>query len=230
VAWRQAVTAARGLSRLLVYGLPIAALVLFAVFLTADVSSGTLFVMIAATGFVSTLYFPMMFRFDFRADLDKFESLKVLPIHRWMLTAGQLLTPVAIATTVQLLFVAPCAVATGEVFVIPYLLLFAPLVNTMLFSVENAVFLVFPTRIMVAGPGDFQVMARMYLTFILKGIVLVACLGTALGPAGIAYWLSDSLPVAAALTALILAVEIAAAIWCTAWAFQRFDPSVDTPA
>ncbi len=37
---------------------------------------------------------------------------------------------------------------------------FAPLYNFVLFGIENLLFLLFPTRVMVTTPGDFQAMGR----------------------------------------------------------------------
>ena len=41
---------------------------------------------------------------------------------------------------------------------------FAPLYNFVLIVVENLLFLLFPTRVMVTTPGDFQAMGRNVLT------------------------------------------------------------------
>ena len=87
--------------------------------------------------------------------------LKTLPAPAWRLALGQVLTPVLVFSVIHWIALAVVQWHFGR----PDRLLlaaaaFAPLYNFVLVSVENLLFLLFPTRVMVTTPGDFQAMGR----------------------------------------------------------------------
>ena len=69
------------------------------------------------------------------------------------------------------------------------------------------------------------------VVFFLKFLVLAACFGVAAGLGGLAFWLAGrSWVVFAAVSWLVLAAVAVVIVQGVAWAFERFDVSVDTPA
>ena len=103
--------------------------------------------------------------------------------------------------------------------------------KTLLLAIENLIFLMFPTRPAAASPGDFQVLGRQAAQLIMKGIAVSVGFGIALAVAIPLYIATKgSLVVLTVVAASLLVVEAGALVPAIAWAFARFDPSVDTPA
>jgi hypothetical protein len=180
---------------------------------------------------ISLFTLPMMLTFDFRGDVDRIDILKSLPVQAWRLTVGQLLTPVLITTTIQVVLLGACQVLWGGM---ELLLLgavcFALPVNFLLFGIENLMFLWFPTRMAGATPGDFQAMGRYMLLFMAKMLIMGVTLGVAWGVAAKTYLISDNYYVAGAASWPVVAVAAAALVPLIAYAFRRFDVARDVPA
>lgn len=174
----------------------------------------------------------MMLPYGFRADLDRMETLKSIPIRPLAVALGELGTPVLILTFMELILLLVLTAAQGlPWWWYPLLLAFIPLLNLVLLEVENFVFLLYPLRMAPATPGDFQFMARNMLFFIIKFLVLFACAVPAAGVGAAVFFLAGRSMVAlAAALWIALAVEGCLGLICVAWAFNRFDPSRDVPA
>lgn len=231
MAWRQLLSALRSMSKpflivltLLLVGIGIAAV-------AVPDNDQPVWVVLCIIGGILTFFLSMMLGFDFRADLDNMELLKVLPMPGWVVAAGQLAAPVLIASTLQLFIFAAAACAFGKPLLLPVIVLLTLTANLALFAIENLLFLLFPSRLFVAQAGDFQALARMYLSFLVKFVVLGFAFGLGAGLGGLTYWLTGGSWAAAGIMAwLVMALEASALVPCVAWAFNHFDPSTDVPA
>jgi hypothetical protein len=179
LAWRQLVGVRRHWSSLLV------AMVAPAVFATSPmfimVDPFTAFLATAGTlAFYTFLLLPTALRFDFRRDLDRLATLKVLPITPAAAVIGQTLAPVLIATVFQS---AVLAFAIAVQSLPPHHLFMAMLVmiplNVLVFGLDNLVYLLYPYRVQQEG---LEIFLRTMLTFTGKGLVF------AVGLAAMSAW------------------------------------------
>jgi hypothetical protein len=248
IFWRQLTGALRDRNRLIMLAL------IFGVALTAPAfligrdpeAAGALLPALGGGLFFMSVLMTTLVPFDFRGDVDHIATLKSLPIPAWRLALGQLLTPVLLYTLVQWAALAVLQAALGRPE--PWLLAaaaFALPFNYLLFGVENLMFLLFPVRLLVATPGDFQAMGRNVLMQVAKGGSLLTAGCVAAGFALLAYlltggrlegvnggdltltggnfWLATAagwVPTATAAFALTPLIGLA---------FQRFDVSRETP-
>ncbi len=168
-------------------------------------------------------------RFDFRADLDRMSVLKAWPISPIALAIGQLLTPVLLSGAVA--FAGAAALVAYGALSLKWALVgvvagVAVIGNIV--ALENAVFLLFPTR-GTGGAGDLQHIGRNALLMIGRLLVLGLGLGTAFGVGFLVKYLSGSLMLAAACGGLVVWAELSAMVYVVAAAFRRFDAGRDTP-
>ncbi|HVS35178.1 MAG TPA: hypothetical protein VMS17_06315, partial [Gemmataceae bacterium] len=107
-----------------------------------------------------------------------------------------------------------------------------------LFSIENLLFLLLPTRVMVTTPGDFQAMGRNILTQFAKALGVGGAALVAAVPAVFVYFLiatytragEGAARLAAILTAWAMAALFALALVpVMGWAFTAYDVARDTP-
>ncbi len=194
----------------------------------ADVSAAPMLVPLTI---ISLIYVPQLIRFDFRGDVDHIDTLKTLPISLIATVAGELLVPVVYVTLGQCL--TAVAICQWEPSMTPQLLigaLFIVPLNCLVFALENALFLWFPSRLPAAGGIDFQVFGRQMVTTMGKLLVLALAGGLA-GGVGLALsWITQgSRVVAIGGAALALALIAAASLQVVGYAYQQFDPSRDTP-
>jgi hypothetical protein len=179
LAWRQLAGARRHRSSLLV------AMVAPAVFATSPmfimVDPVTAFLATAGTlAFYTFLLLPTALRFDFRRDLDRLITLKVLPITPAATVIGQTLPPVLIATLFQSAVLA-FAIAVGSLpphYFLMAMLLMVPL-NVLVFGLDNLIYLLYPYRVQQEG---LEIFLRTMLTFTGKGLLF------ALGLAAMSAW------------------------------------------
>lgn len=228
IAWRQMTTALRN-SRGLLFVLLILALTVGPItFAPGNVENpGHSF--ITAFAF-STLIVGALLRFDFRGDLDLMDHLKSLPVSASAVSIGQLITPVLMMSACHLMIVGSVALAMRkmDILLASAAVLSLPF-NVLLFGVENAMFLLFPTRA-AANPADFQGYGRQILMLFVKGgVILVAAL-IAGGGSAAAHALGAPAPIAVAIAAILLSGLAFATIPIVAWAFKRFDVAGDVPA
>jgi hypothetical protein len=101
--------------------------------------------------------------------------------------------------------------------------------NFLLFALENLLFLLFPTRLAAATPGDFQTMGRNVLFLLGKVLALGVVLLAAGVVGGLAWFLTGSPWAGAAAAWPVVAASGAALVPFIALAFQAFDVGRDTP-
>jgi hypothetical protein len=177
------------------------------------------------------MFLPSLLTFDFRADLDRMEVLKTLPLAAWKIVIGQLLVPVFIVSLVQSVMLAALQFSLPEphpvVFAfVPFLLL----VNFVFFAVENLFFLWFPTRQLAATPGDVQNFGRVLMLLTAKFLVLLVmvAIATLLG-VGVFYLTGGSFIAAGAAVLICVVVCTAGIVPLLCLAFHNFDVSRDIP-
>ena len=232
IAWRQLTSAIRDFARLLlalfVFGM-MAAPLLFSSRMMSERSEAYL---IPECIIISmAVFLTQMLPFDFRADIDRVAELKVLPIASVALATGQVITPVLLMTTLQWATLLAIAAYVQRVPVMFWgVASFALPFNTLMFGIENALFLWFPTRLVSTNPGDIQAMGRVILLMLAK----VLCLGLSAGAAALmgtlTYVLAGrSWAAAMAVAWLVLFGTAVALIPLVAHAFRQFDVSRDTP-
>lgn len=238
--WRQLLTAQRGFGPLVLL-LLFYAIVLAPILATGDPPQHDLgrALILAGTLTGVTLFMTTMIAYDFRGDLDRIDVLKMLPIAPARLVLGQLAAPVLLVGTLQLFVLTIAETALGK-FDPLVLLLVALLVypfNFVVFGVENLLFLCYPTRILPATPGDFQLMGRHIVLMIAKMLgvttALLPALGLALLTALLAVLLNQAeyTVVLAALAGAWLGLVAAGVglVLLVIVAFKRFDVARDTP-
>lgn len=231
IVWRQAISAARGAQGLLLVLLvgAVAAGPLFATMINRAEGDTSLLVGLLAW---LTVLLSGLLKFDFRGDLDYMEELKVLPLRHWAIAIGQILVPTVILTASHILFLVSIMLMTPshrpELIAAAFVAL--PF-NALLMTSENLIFLLFPTRPAAASPGDFQVLGRQAIQLVMKAFAVIVGGVFAFGIAGgVTVLVGGSLPLLVSLAVLLLLAECAALVPAIAWAFGRFDPSIDTPA
>ena len=188
---------------------------------------------VGAIVFYSFLLLPSLLKFDFRRDLDRMMLLKSLPLSSWSVAAAQIAAPVLIAMMFQgaVLLIAILARGLSPWTLLVGMLLMAPL-NCLMFSAENAVYLLYPYRLNEEG---VEIFLRTTLVFTAKGVVF----GVAAG-ATIAWFLfSDRLaPLLGVSSQWLFVGGVWAGSTMTAcavfalltWTYHRFDAAEDTPA
>jgi putative ABC exporter len=230
IIWRQATNAARSAKGLMMVLLLVAVAVgpLFASALKAsDIAQPLLAVLAWLTILLSGLL-----KFDFRGDLDHIDALKALPLPPSTIAIGQLVVPTLILSTAHILLLtgvaatAPARSAlllTAAALALPF--------NGLLMSAENLIFLLFPSRPAAASPGDFQVLGRQAAQLVLKSIfVIMGCVIALVVAVPLFILTGGSYLVLIAVAGSLLTAEICALVPAIAWAYNRFDPSLDIPA
>jgi hypothetical protein len=160
------------------------------------------------------------------------DFLKTLPLHPIVLTVGELAGGVLLLSLLQLVILglftaaAPAsapAMLVAAAFAVPF--------NGMILGLNNLLFLIYPVRLMSGTAFDFQTLGRSLLFFSLLFLLLIPLLGIPAGVGGLACLLIGfSWPVFALTAWLVLVAELLPVVIFVAWAFQRFDPSTQTPA
>lgn len=230
IAWRQATSAARSARGLLLV------IVILAIGMGPLFGSSLKDIHLAQTliGAIAwmTILLSGLLKFDFRGDLDHMDELKALPLQPYAISIGQIVVPTLILTAAHMLLLGSVMVATATHrdllavtagLALPF--------NALLMSTENAIFLLFPSRPAAASPGDFQMLGRQAAQLVMKAFAVIIGLVIAFTIAAPLFiLLGGSLILLTLLAGTVLLGETCAMIPLMAWAFQRFDPSVDTPA
>src|SRR5262249_55034540 len=155
VLWRQLTAGVRGLGRLLVV-LVILAVLAIPVLAPGAAGRDRTPLVVLLIGCV-TVFLTALVPFDFRGDLDRMAERKTLAAPGWALALGQVLAPTVILTVLQWLLLLPLLpLAPGQRGWVAVAAAYAPAFNFVLLGLENLLFLLFPTRVMAATPGDFQ--------------------------------------------------------------------------
>jgi putative ABC exporter len=235
VAWRQMLLAIRTSRHLLVVCLGIAVVFVVATLSMSPGPNAPVARIAPGMGIGMTIYlsfiFSMQLPWAFRGDIDHIDFLKTLPMHPMILTVGELGGGILLLTLIQLAMFAVFAIAApAGVAVTLIAAAFALPFNGILFSLGNLLFLIYPVRLASGTSFDFQTVGRTMLFFILQSLLMMILFGIPAALGGLAYLASGYSVLAFALTAwVILVAEVAPIVMLVAWAFQRFDPSTQTP-
>jgi hypothetical protein len=234
ILWRQLTTALRGLGRLAVVFLVLCAVLAGPlVSLSGERGQASLVPALVLVGAVAwfTVFLTALVPFDFRGDVDRLAVLKTLPLPAWRLTVGQLLAPVLVLSALQWLVLAAVLAALPAAW--PYLLAgaaYAVPFNFLVFGLENLLFLLFPTRLQAATPGDFQALGRNLIFILAKMLVLSVVAGVAVLLGAVAGLLTGgNLLATLGVPWPFVAVCGAALVPAVAFAFTVFDVGRDTP-
>jgi hypothetical protein len=235
VAWRQLTSAVRSLRGLTIFLAIIGGALLIVpvvVMVGSDRSSQpAVRVILAVTlGVLSLISLPATLTFDFRGDVDRIDVLKTLPIAPWRIVLGQLAASVLLLGLIQLAGLAGIQVLWGgmENVLLGAVFLCWP-ANFLTLGIDNLLFLWFPTRQVVATPGDFQMMGRQMVLMLTKFLAL----GTAFGTAALAGlpvgFLTGSVLAGVAAASVVLVGCAGGLVPLLALAFEQFDVARDTP-
>lgn len=235
IVWQKLMTTFRSSSKIL--WLPIAAFIFGGIAMTMAPPPAKAGLGIGIMGYLSFIVCLSM-----QNDIERVGYLKSLPIGSVAVVMGELLGFVLTLSVAQSLFFIGAALALPQTagwmacaaaFVLPF--------NFLLFSVDKLVFYAYPTRMMKASAGDFQQAGRQLLFVIFKTLLLgVAAMAAAMS-AGLGYFVHSAIvgksqwlvgpevsAVAAACAALLLmGLSLIPAL---AYAYRRFDASLDMPA
>ena len=233
LAWRQLTAATRSYRALTILLIAGAVGGIGPALATASDDSGAEVLpwMLTGMGLFMSLMLSQFFAYDFRADVDRIEVLKTLPVSAWKIVAGQLVTPVVMCSAFQVLLVGLVYVFLGKVgYLLLAVALFAPPLNLLLTGVENGIFLLFPTRLVQTTPGDLSQAGRQVLVMLGKMLALGLGAGVPALAGLAAYWIAGRSWIAAGLVAWLVAAALALVpLPFVAMAFRNFDVARDTP-
>ena len=230
ILWRQITTAfrsAKGIMFLLL-GLSVGFVPILIIKGISDEATPFLLLIVA----MNSIFFTQWFPFDFRSDLDRMDWLKMMPIGSIQITVGQILTPVIFVTLLEFILFGGLlfGVEKNRYFLFSGMML-APSFNLLLFGLENLFFLLFPSRLELSQHGDFQGFGRIMIVFFMKFIILFAIFGAILGIGFATFVFSGKLwSIFFVVIWILLTLCGLAILPYIAWAFEKFDPSIDTPA
>ncbi|HEY7423183.1 MAG TPA: putative ABC exporter domain-containing protein [Gemmataceae bacterium] len=233
--WRQLTTALRGADRLLLLLLILGTVLVAPMLATLREEKENMLLVLGPVALWLTLFLTTMLPFDFRGDIDRLALLKTLPLSPWRLAIGQLLAPALLMTALQWTGLAVVlATSPPNAWLLPGCLTCAVYVlpiNFLLFTLDNLLFLLFPTRLMAATPGDFQALGRNVLFMVAK-MTALAFVTLAAGVTGlIVYYVTGGSWLLGVLAAWpVVVLSAAALVPFVAWAFTIFDVGRDTPA
>ena len=227
VAWRQLTTVARrsgGLLFVLVLSAGVFVTFYFAHHRGANVQRA----IFPGVGWF-TLLLVVNLKFDFRGDLDQLPWLKSLPLRPWAVVVGQMAAPVLLLVACHLvIFLAAAAMLPALRATLLAAALLALPFDVVLLAVENLLFLLAPSR-GPAVPGELGTMGRQVVLIVVKLLAVAVACGVAAGLAAVTMALTRSPAAALAVAFVVLTVEGMALLPLVALAYDRFDPSVDTP-
>jgi type IV secretory pathway VirB2 component (pilin) len=102
--------------------------------------------------------------------------------------------------------------------------------NFLLYSVDNLFFLIFPVRIAQNQAGDLQNFGRTMLQFFTRMIILFLTVGVIAGLGALLYFGSKSWALTLIVSWILTVLASVIYVPFISFAFEKFDPSVDTPA
>jgi hypothetical protein len=244
VAWRQILLAIRTSRHMIIMSLALAAVF---VVITAFSGPGPSEARIAGPkpadaaiapglGIAMTAYltflFSMQLPWAFRGDLDHIDFLKTLPLHPMILTVGELAGGTLLLTLLQLAILTLFIVAApaGALMMIMAAAFAAPF-NVLILGLNNLLFLIYPVRLVAGTTFDFQSFGRMMIFLLIQFLLLIPLFGIPAGVGGLVCLVAGfSWPVFALTAWLVLVAELLPVVILVAWAFQQYDPSIQTPA
>lgn len=202
---------------------------------------------VVVLGFYVVVFGPLLARFDLRSDLANADVLKTYPIRGWQLVLGELLAPTAILTGVIWLTLLAGVFAVQPTQPLPgwldpslrvtYAACFAalaPILIVLQLIVPNAAAVVFPAWFQTSRSigGGIDVMGQRLIFVFGQIFIILLALVPATVMAGALIFATQWLvgPMLAAIFAtvvvcLVLAGEVACAMWWLGRRFERFDLS-----
>jgi hypothetical protein len=179
---------------------------------------------------IMLMMLPQLLRFDFRSDLDHLDYLKSLPMSATAVAIAEIAVPSFILSLLGWLITGGIAAfmsLTPQTLAMTALAV--PPIAILIMGLENLVFLLVPTRLYAPGQGAMTFSGRRVAMTIARFGLLVGG-GSLITGAGFAAWaLTHSLAgtyIACWLTLCLISLII---IKLIAWAFAKFDVSLDTP-
>jgi hypothetical protein len=184
----------------------------------------------AAAGIGVMVYLSFLICMSLQNEIERVGYLKSLPLRPVMIVLGELLGFVGLLSAVQgSFFLLLCGVLQSVAGWLVCAAVLSPPLNFLLFGIDKLVFYLYPTRMAKGAPGDFQTAGRQMLFIFLKMLVLGGGL-TLVGVAVIPGVMLQSPLLAVVPAVAVLLAECAGLVPLLTYAFDRFDPSVDTPA
>ncbi len=180
---------------------------------------------------MSVFLVPQFVQFDFRAEVDRMSVLKSLPLKPVAVVIGELLAPVTVIVSVQMIFLIGAGIS-GSVSreMLFWFAAFLVPVDVLIYESENLVFLMFPYRQPSGNSGQsLPAMTRAIMTMLLKMLMFAAIAAVAAGLGGLVYWLTSDRTMGLSVAWIATMVGCLALLPALAWAFKRFDPAMDTP-
>lgn len=231
IAWRQLTTAAHVWARRIVelYILCIVIGIVLNQYVAQDGLGDFVLLVVGGLLMYITLLAINFIRYDFRSEIDVMDGLKTLPISPMRISAGQLVAPTLLLSSIYIAVGLCASIATGRPGDAVVIALLGPPFAALFTGIENAIFLVWPVRMAFQGNVDLQHMGRSFLSFFVKSVVLVPACGLAVAAGFGCAYLLDSQFAGVVAAALVVSIEAVCTIPATALAFERFDPSTDTP-
>ena len=187
-------------------------------------------------GVAASFWLPMIFRFDFRTDLDHMAVLKSLPLAPFAVIGGQIAAPLGVIVAIEAMFFAGLSAGFADWSVamlsVGVLAGCVPLIGAML-AVENAVFLVAPTRSyrqMSPGGFDPSLLGRHFLLMLIKLVIVAVATAAIGGPVAAILWLDLGTGIAIATGVCVLLCVLAGLLYACTAAFRAFDVADDQVA
>jgi hypothetical protein len=233
VAWRQLLLAMRTSRALVVIFLGSGAVFLVAALVAPLDSAARARLATFGVGGLAylTFIFTIQLPWAFRGDIDHMAVLKTLPVTPLALAAGELAGTIIVLATIQLLILAGLLAVGANWVVILFSAAYIVPFDLMMLGVSNVLFLLYPVRLVRSGAADLQLFGRAMIFMLLQFLILVPVVGIPAAAGGIAFFLSGyKWTVFAAVSWLVLVAELPVLVLVLSWVFDRFDPSMDTPA
>jgi hypothetical protein len=181
--------------------------------------------------FYLNLFLAQMVKFDFRGDLDYLEVLRSLPIRPTAVAAAQLVVPSLVLGLLEFLLIVTIPIA-GH---FPWEILLAAAVlggqlTLLTIAVDNLLFMLFPFRAVTAVAGDMGLVGRQAIIFACRFLLLAVVVGFTSGVGVGVFFLTGHSWRAAVISTLFPPIAvIGLLVWLIGAAFQRYDPSTNTP-
>jgi hypothetical protein len=219
---------------------PLASALAAGAYLAYDAEAGA-FQTVAVVVVMTSVFLPGLLPFDFRGDLQGLPALKMMPIGPMAVVLGQLLVPVFVLTSFQLVSLSTILIhdMTQWQMVFGAVLFLIP-TNIIILALENLVFLLYPYKV---AEFDMQATVRRVVMLMAKlCVVFVAVLVTMMTAFGVV-WLKMIIQDTAAGNALanawqplLILIELLAlysvtwgVVWATCVVYRRFDLTEDLP-
>jgi hypothetical protein len=233
LAWRQLLLAARMSRSMILFSLIAGGVLLGVAAFLGPGDSLTERLPSMGAGFLAylTFIFTMQLPWAFRGDIDLIDFLKTLPVAPLALATGELAGGVLLLAAIQLVLLAALLVAGSNPAIVLAAAVFVVPVDTLILATNNLVFLIYPVRPPASASAELQLAGRAMLFMLLAFLILIPTLGVPAASGGIAYFVSGYSWSALTVTAwLALVAELPILLLLLSWAFERFDPSTETPA